>query len=196
MFVRITLSIIISQLFLASAHATQLSKTKRALIDEMLVINGTANLVPLMSAKLTREIIMSLSQKNGPVDKRFVSIVHAEVKTIMYEEFVLSNKLNDIFYSLYDEFFSEQQMRELVNFYSSATGKRASQFLPELSKRSMEQAKEHARLIGSKVQARMIDKFDEIQLEVDEFNGKQDVDKKQKPLKTESPEKAEDRWSS
>ncbi len=114
-----------------------------------------------MTNQLVGEILGILKKKDVPLDQNLVSLVQAEAKTVMYEEFILTNKFNDIFYELYDEYFSIEQLKEIAAFYSSSAGKRALSVMPDISRRSMELAQEHSKGIGTKVQQRLMKRFDE-----------------------------------
>jgi len=103
--------------------ANQISPQKRDLVDQLLVINQTDNLIPLMTSSLTGQIVTAISRNKGPIDDSLKLAIHNEVNTAVHEQFVLSNKLNDIFYGLYDEYFSTSQMQDIVNFYNSPAGK-------------------------------------------------------------------------
>tara|TARA_R110001592_G_scaffold361805_1_gene673713 strand:+ start:3496 stop:4050 length:555 start_codon:yes stop_codon:yes gene_type:complete len=142
-------------------HARIISEDKKLLIDIILKQTGTTNVIPLMTNQLSGEILSILKKKDVPLDQNLVTLVQSEAKTVMYEEFILSNKFNEIFYALYDEHFSLEQLKELVAFYDTSTGKKLLSVMPDISRRSMEQAQEHSKGIGSKVQQNLIKRFDE-----------------------------------
>jgi hypothetical protein len=152
---------ILSFIFTGIAQARPIPEDKRVLIDDILKQTGTANVIPLMTNQLVGEILAVLKKKEVPLDQNLVALVQSEAKTVMYEEFILSNKFNEIFYALYDEHFSTKQLNEISRFYNSAAGQRALKAMPDISRRSMEQAKEHSRGIGTKVQQRLMKRFDE-----------------------------------
>jgi len=144
------------------ALANQISPQKRDLVDQLLVINQTENLIPLMASSLTGQIVTAISRNKGPIDDNLKLAIHNEVKTAVHEQFVLSNKLNDIFYGLYDEYFSISQMQDIVNFYNSPAGKQLRKKTGEITLRSQEQAKIHAKTIGPIVQKRLLKMLDNI----------------------------------
>ena len=144
-------------------QARPIPENKRLLIDDILKLTGTSNVIPLMTNQLTVEILTILKKKDVPLDQNLVALVQSEANTVMYEEFILNNKFNDIFYELYDEHFTTEELKEIATFYNSSAGKRALIAMPDISRRSMEQAKEHSKGIGSKVQQRLMKRFDEFE---------------------------------
>lgn len=160
-------------------QADPIPANKRQLIDDILEQTGTTNVIPLMTNQLSREILSLLKKKNVPIDQNLVALVQSEAKTVMYEEFILNNKFNDIFYGLYDEYFSIEELKEIAVFYNSSAGKRALSVMPDISRRSMEQAKEHSKGIGSKVQQRLMKRFDEFEQQKKQTKLNTDTNKKQ-----------------
>ncbi|MFT7372697.1 MAG: hypothetical protein ACI9T9_001384 [Oleiphilaceae bacterium] len=146
------------------ALAKQISSEKKDLVDQLLAINQTDNLIPLMASSLTGKIIAAISHNRGPIDKNLKLAINNEVKNAIYEQFVLNNKFNNIFYGLYDEYFSTDQMQSIVNFYNSPAGKQLRKHSGDITLRSQEQAKVHAKTVGPIVQQRLLkilDKIDE-----------------------------------
>lgn len=154
-------------LFNTFAHARPIADDKRVVIDEILSQTGTANVISLMTRQLAGEILDVLKNKNVPLDQNLVALVQTESNTVMYEEFILSNKFNEIFYELYDEYFSTEQLKDLAAFYRSSAGKRSLSVMSEISRRSMEQAQEHSKGIGLKVQQRLMQRFDEYEQQIE-----------------------------
>lgn len=157
---------LISALLCISAlhcQARSIPDSKRQLIDTIMKQTGTAKALPLLTNQLSGEILNMLNGKNVPMDQHLIHLVQQESKTVVYEEFVLSNKFNEIFYELYDEYFTEAQLQEIASFYASSTGKRLLGIMPEISRRSIEVAQEHSKGIGHKVQQRLLKRFDALE---------------------------------
>lgn len=135
--------------------AKAIENEKRIEIDALIALFDTRQLTTLMANALTYQMTQSLSQKYGQLDKAVGDLILTEASVIMYEEYVLNGKLNDIFYDLYDEYYTAEQLRELVAFYETPTGKLTLSAGPAISRRSMAQAKQHAASIGPKINQRI-----------------------------------------
>ena len=162
MFARILLILLLFIFSTSHAFAKQISPQKRDLVDQILVINQTAKLIPLMTSALTGQIITAIAKGRNGIDDNLKLIIHSEVKKAIKEQFVLNNKLNDIFYELYNEYFSTSQMQDIVNFYNSPAGKQLMKHSEDVSQRSQEQAKAHAKIIGPIIQKRLLKILDNI----------------------------------
>lgn len=149
-------------LFTIQTEARVIPDSKRQLIDTIMKLTGTAQALPLMTNQLSGEILGMLKAKNVEIDQNLILLVQKEAKTVVYEEFVLSNKFNEIFYELYDEYFSEAQLKDIAAFYESSAGKRLLIAMPDISRRSIDKAQEHSKGMGLKVQQRLMKRFDEL----------------------------------
>lgn len=154
---------IICLLTYSNAQARVIALEKRELIDQIIQQTGTAKILPLMTKQLISEILKLLQSKDVNIDENLVALVQKEANTVMYEEFVLSNKFNEIFYELYDEYFTVAQLKTIVTFYDSSAGARLLTVMPQISQRSMALAQEHSKGIGLKVQQRLMKRFDEVE---------------------------------
>jgi len=152
----------------APLSARTIPEDKRVLIDELLEMTGAKRASNLMANKLTQELVQMLAAKNGSVDRAVVAIINKEAQTIMYEEFILNNKLYDVMYDLYDEYFTLDDMREILKFYRSSTGQRALRFLPAIQQRSMQIVREYAVSLSPKIQSRIQGRLKEVKTALDE----------------------------
>lgn len=142
-----------------SASARVIEEEKRQLIDQMIVLSGAQQVTDVMADALTVQLFSSLKQKNPDLDQAVFDIIRQESKTIIYEEYTLSNLLNEIFYALYDEQFSTQDLEQMVAFFSTEVGKQTLSVLPQIAKQSREQVKAHAQEIGPKAQRRIMERL-------------------------------------
>lgn len=156
------ITIILSLLIVPSLHARALEPEKRELIDQMLEFSEVGSVVNYMASALTIQMFEALKKKHDNIDQAVAGIIYAEAQTIMREEYVLNNRLNEIFYSLYDEAFSTKELEEMVAFFSTDIGRKTLLTLPIISQKSQEQAKLHARAIGPNIQQRIMNKLKEV----------------------------------
>jgi len=168
-----TCLLLLSFAFSLQAQSRPITAQKRQAIDSILQQTGAKNALALMTRQLTGEILGVLKSKNVPIDQDLVKLVEHEAKKVIYEDFVLNNQFNEIFYALYDEHFSIDELKEIARFYNSPTGKRLLAAMPEISRRSMEAAQEQSKGIGYKVQQRLMQRFDEAEQKMQAAKEKQ-----------------------
>jgi len=130
--------------FCFGVQAESLTDNKRELMDYMLDVNKTVTIVQQMKDSLTRTILLSVADDQGEVDRGLATMVEKEVANALYEDFILNNRLKDIYYGLFDEYFSEQQLQEIVQFYESTSGKLFVKNMPDIIKRGTEEIQKEA----------------------------------------------------
>lgn len=157
-------------LFAGLSQARVLEPEKRALIDQMLELSGGDQVTDYMAQMLSIQMISMLQKQFGQIDEAVAHIVLDEAKTIMYEEYVLNNRMNEIFYALYDEAFSIEDLQAMTEFFATDLGKRALRELPMISGKSQQQAKEHGKTIGPKAQARIMERLKKLSQELSAQN--------------------------
>lgn len=146
---------------LFSSAALALEAEKREPIDQLLDIMEARKLSDLMARNLTFTMVKALAVKYGQLDRAVADIIYQEAKVIMYEQYIISGKLNDIFYDLYDEYYTAEELRALVKFYKSPTGRRVLEVGDKISTRSLDAAREHAKRFGPMAQKRIQEKLEQ-----------------------------------
>ena len=157
---------VISFALMTSAMAQDPSKpeitsAKRALIAELLQITevektatGVYQGFLEQQRKLSVDVIThtveahpdyaQLSDENKERVKKEVleKSTHADrrVQELIEERINFPKFIEDISYQLYDKYFTEQELKDLIDFYKSPTGKKATAIVPKLFAESMELA--------------------------------------------------------
>ncbi len=137
-----------------------ISPEKRALIKELLVItNATKNaesVVNTMSAQVEKDMAKFLSEamsrgkqlsagEQAEMQKRIdESSKRADqrVKELMAQRINFGEVVESISLKLYNRFFTEAELKDLVAFYKSATGQKTIKIMPQLFAESVAQTSE------------------------------------------------------
>ena len=147
---------------LASVSNAQqtISPEKKALIKELLEVTGghetAEKLVNAMLQQMEKELpeIVSLMIDNDtrltPADKEDLKKDATQValraskrfKEIFTQRVDVGQIDEDLSYSLYDKYFTEAEIRDLIVFYKSPTGKKSIEVMPALVAESMEKTNE------------------------------------------------------
>lgn len=162
--------IIILLLFVLSL-ATQakaqepISADKKALIKELLIVTDTKNnaeqildtVLLQMQREMPKLILQTLSQ--DPRYNQMSTEKKEEMKKYVNESSTrISNRFRElapqrlnfaetieqISYPLYDKFFTEGELKDLIAFYGSSTGKKSIKVMPQLMGESMQRYSEIA----------------------------------------------------
>jgi hypothetical protein len=151
-----------------TAYSAVIDKEKREMIDEMMRYSDSEQLVSYMASMLTIQMLEVLTKHHGNLDQAVADIIQDEAKTLMYEEYIVNNTLNEIFYELYDENFSTEEMKEMLAFFSTKTGQHVLKTLPKIAAQSQALAKAHAKKVGPKIQMRIQKRLKEASKAVNE----------------------------
>ena len=148
----------------------QMTPEKRALIKELLEVTGGQR-----NAQAIIDAILSQNEKNLP---KLLSAIYSDDKTLtpdekthLQQEFAesfvrISKRLHELFpqrinlaqlvedisYPIYDKYFTESELRDLITFYSSSTGRKSIELTPKLLVESLEKTSE---IIVPKIQQLM-----------------------------------------
>lgn len=156
-FIRICFVLLIFTSFSAVADAqTTISEEKRKLIGELIVLTKTDQQIVEITDKMlesmekmyptivaqTSQMTESLSaeekkQLSEMMDARFKSFSRKFreklPQRINYKQFVI-----DAIYPLYDKFFTEKELGDLIAFYKTETGQKVTNVMPKLMEESTE----------------------------------------------------------
>ena len=131
-------------------HDETISPEKLALIDELRILtnsdeNATQILDIMMNQMKDQGEAMSQGIFGEDADPTTIAVfdetfnrILDRMYNLMQEEidFVAVQKEIDI--RLYDEYFSEAELEDIIDFYETPTGKKTAQIYPQLTQRSME----------------------------------------------------------
>lgn len=149
-------------------HARAYDEVKAQAVDELMQIMETRKLSGLMAQALTSQLAQMLQKQAGkPLDKAVLDIIYAEAQVIMYEKYILNNKLREIFYKLYDEYYTRDQLLEVLAFYKSPAGQRTLEIGNQLSQRSMTMAQEFGATFSEEAQKRIMRKLKEVSEQIE-----------------------------
>ncbi|HVF90153.1 MAG TPA: DUF2059 domain-containing protein [Blastocatellia bacterium] len=161
--VRMTVaSIVLLMVFAAQARGQEaISPEKRALIAEMLEIMNVKktseeimntvlsqmekDLPRMMSQMLSQEAKQRrLSEKEMKELEDYLNRTSARLTSKFRELFAkrinIGEVIEQISYPLYDKFFTEAELKDLVGFYKTPTGLKAIKVVPELMGESMQRS--------------------------------------------------------
>lgn len=134
-----------------SSVTTAISPEKRALIKELLEITESSkNANQVMESMVRSELpkmvstilktVPALNSDRPEVQKQFSDIVSrmaVKYRDRVIKQIDLSQLIEQISYPIYDKYFTESELRDIIGFYKSSTGKKAISVLPQIMVDSM-----------------------------------------------------------
>jgi hypothetical protein len=129
------------------AVSPAISPTKRSLIKELLEItqaSKSANQVIDVMVRSELPKLVSAILKNVPsldsdrpeVQKQFndfVSRMAVKYRDRVLKKIDLKQLVEQVSYPVYDQYFTESELRDIIGFYKSSTGKKAISVLPQIT---------------------------------------------------------------
>ena len=137
-----------------------ISETKRSLIFQMLEITGGKEMyqqmqqivfsemqnqfAPMMEQMLDNQTDLSPAEKEEQLAKlsNNVDRLMGEFVELMQSEVAYEEMLESVFYPVYDRYFTEDDLRDLIAFYESPVGKKIIAVSPDLFRTSLQLSNE------------------------------------------------------
>ena len=138
---------------IAPSAGAEISESKRKLIEELLAISGTTEMATQMSEQQTYVELMRIRPSYRPMMEFAVSeqqdLSKDDQQKLLAEladfegfaeqfrqrllgELNFSKIITDVYYPLYDETFSEDDLEKMVEFYRTPVGRKTIQRMPTI----------------------------------------------------------------
>lgn len=134
----------------AEAKETTITAEKTALITELRTLtfrdDNATQILDLMIKQIQDQAVSMgsgfLGEEADPAVTASINESVTRITNRMYE--LMNEKIDfvtlqrEIDFKLYDEYFTEAELQDLIDFYKTATGRKTAEIFPELTQRSME----------------------------------------------------------
>ncbi len=140
--------------------AEELTNEKKLVIDEMLKITGALEVGEMMGTAVSNQMIAAMSQQQKNLDSKVIAIVQDEIGKIMHDEFIANGFLNKVSYTIYHKYFTIAELKEMVAFYKTPTGRKMASLLPKVTQEGMLAGQEHGQSLGPIIQKRLLARFE------------------------------------
>lgn len=119
------------------------AKTTEALLNSMLDQNEK-DLPELLTQAISTDLGLTASEREAFRQQLNESAARANkrFRELIKERLNFPQLIDDISYSIYDKYFTEGELRDLVAFYKTPTGRKTIEVLPQLFADSMAKASE------------------------------------------------------
>lgn len=155
----ITLVLILSPLVITVNAQEEISSEKKALIKELLEITETKktyeNIIDMVLLQCQNDYPRRITQmlhdakvpedKQGEIQKQLLESglrFSKRFRELYPERLNFQRIMEPIYCSLYNKYFTEDELRDLIIFYKSATGKKSINIMPQLMQESMQKSNE------------------------------------------------------
>ncbi len=146
--------------------SSQISNQKRLLIQEFLELTGGSKTMQQVSQVMLAQFqqeFQTMLQNNFPGSEQLSPEERQEVQTsinrdmnriltkynqLFMERIDFNQIIEQVYYPLYDKYYSEEDLRVLIEFYQTPTGQKTIQVMPQLLQESIQRT---SQIIGPQV---------------------------------------------
>ncbi len=85
-----------------------------------------------MSAQFVEIMVQTTRQQNPSLSAETAAIIEDETNQVFYDNMIGNGWFRDMSYGLYSKYFTEAELSEMLTFYKTPTGRKATKVLPSL----------------------------------------------------------------
>ena len=119
------------------AGTADIPREKQLVIDQLLLVSGYDKnfdtTMKLLTEPILKIMIEQLKKANPNLPDYAMTIMREEILAVMGSE-KAKKSLREKLYPIYDKIYTIDELRELVNFYSSPVGKKLVASMPQILK--------------------------------------------------------------
>jgi uncharacterized protein len=141
----------------SSSSSVGSSVGKTAKIEQLLEETGSLKIGAMIGKALVSQLYQSFQSAGAPVNDSVLKIMESEVNLLMDQEMRLKSGLVDQMVALYDKYYTEKDIDEILKFYRSETGKKVISTLPQLTQESMTIGQQWGMQKGQEVGLKLIE---------------------------------------
>lgn len=142
-------------LFTSSVYvaAAEMDEDKIALIDQLFEQTGQSGVAAAeqMMALFTQQFSTILKSQNPDIDEQALVIAEQAVIDVTMAEMVNGKALNKIMYPIYSKHFSTTELKQIIAFNSTPTGRKQIQLSPILMQEGMLAGKKLGESLAPKI---------------------------------------------
>lgn len=139
----------------AQTESAPIPETKKQLIDEFLEVTGALKIGQMMSQAFMQQMSNGLRQAKPDVDPRAFGIIEQEVNALIDEEIRVNKALNRMSYPIYNRYFSNAELEELIRFYKTPIGRKTTRIMPTVTQEAMNAGQRWGQSLAPKIQQRV-----------------------------------------
>jgi hypothetical protein len=136
----------------APSSGDDLTPEKRADIERLLEMTGALAIGQQMSSAVVEQMIGFLRKARPDIPERVLEVLPAEVDAVISENV---GAIKDLTIPLYHKYFTGEEIKGMIQFYSTPLGRKTVQTMPQLMNESFEVGQQWGKSLGPAIQARV-----------------------------------------
>lgn len=131
-------AILIVTLLSAGSFAADpvVSQEKKNNIIQLLEMTGTLKIAAQFADVSSVQIFDALMEAKPDIPKEVSGIIKSEMKAVIYEQ-INNGGFMERFIPVYDKYYTDEEIKDLIAFYQTNLGKKLIRVLPDITSESM-----------------------------------------------------------
>lgn len=138
------------------ASADEVAPEKRADIERLLAMTNALAIGKQMGAAVARNITQTIHALRPDIPPAVLELVPGEVTAVMSENI---ESLKEAIIPIYDKYFTDDELKEMIRFYSSDLGRKAIKVMPSIMQEGMAAGQRWGESLGPQINRRIKEKL-------------------------------------
>lgn len=152
---RFVLAVVLSSCLGQAAIAEEISPSKLADIKKLMEITGSANIARQFAGMVSQQVFQMLKTSRPDIPAHAVDVMNKELLALFSERMSVPGGLTEQIIPIYDKYFTQTEIKELVAFYQTPIGKKAIAVLPKVVNESMMAGQKWGQSLGPEIDKRV-----------------------------------------
>ncbi len=136
-------------------HADELTSGKKADILKLMDITGSDNMPAQIAGAITQNMANSLKQARPEIPARFYTNLDKDLTALFKEKVNAPGGLTEKTVASYNKYFTQAELKEVLAFYQSPTGKKSITNMALIANEGMMEARKLAQSLGPDIEQRI-----------------------------------------
>ena len=155
MLARLMLMVLLCTLVGSSALADSPDTAKVGDIKRLVDMTGSANIAKQFAAVVSQQFFQTLKASKPEIPDRAITVMDRELMALFSEKLAAPGGLIDQVIPVYDKYFTHQEIKELIAFYETPTGKKAIVVLPKVVNEGIVIGQRWGQSLGPEIEKRV-----------------------------------------
>ena len=149
--------------FCHTVVAEPLNKEKTYLMDRLLEQSGqTAEAVGMQMASVSvQQMFTSLQTINPNIDQKILDIMEDVVVDVIREELVVKKGYVKMMYPIYDKYFTQDDLKQMLKYNSTPIGKKTIKVMPMIMQEAIQASQAFTKTLDPMIMQRLAAKLKE-----------------------------------
>lgn len=129
----------------------RIAPAKKAKIEKLIEVTGSLKIGAMMGKAVVNQMYQAYQKMGTSIPDSVFKIMENEIGIIIDNEMKVKSGLIDQICGIYDKYYSEKNIDDLLQFYNSETGKKVIATLPDVTQESMAVGQQWGAQKGSEI---------------------------------------------